>query len=165
MRYLISGNPRTRTAWLCALMNAHGSLCYHDARVNFVPLDIDAGIADPGLACLNLMDALCLTEGKPRISILRDDWRQSLADWSGFLVSEQQAQIWDKNCAEFAGFSTLSLAMHQLDDDDVVKEVVEICTHKPASMELIKIFQGMKIEQNLSKAQLAMPISRLVSMR
>jgi hypothetical protein len=163
MRYLISGHPRTRTAWLCALLNAHGSLCYHDARVNFVPLDIDAGIADPGLACLNVAEALELTEGKPRISIVRDDWREALADWSGILVSTQQAQIWDQHCAEFAGASTLALAMHQLDDNEIVKEVVELCTHKPASPELIKIFQGMQIEQHLPKAQLAMPISRLVS--
>jgi len=160
MRYLISGHPRTRTAWLCALMNAHGSLCYHDVRVNFVPLDIDAGIADPGLACLDAVEALAATEGKPRVCLIREDWVQALDDWCGVHAPPDVAEGYEASCTVFAKGADLILQYDALENDDVVKEVVELCARKPASLELIKIFQGMRIEQHLPKAQRILPISR-----
>ena len=162
MRYLISGHPRTRTAWLCALMNAHGSLCYHDARVNFVPVDVDAGIADASLACLDFTEALKWSEGKPRVCLIREDWVKALGDWSGVYVMPDVADGYEANIMMFAKSADLVLQYEALEDDEMVKEVVELCTQKPASMELIKIFQQMKIEQHLTKAQLALPISRSV---
>ena len=162
MRYLISGHPRTRTAWLCALMNAHGSLCYHDARVNFVPMDVDAGIADPGLACLDAMEALKWSAGKPRICLIRKDWVKSLGDWCGVYLMPDVADGYEANVTLFAGGADLIMNHEALEDNEIVKEVVELCTQKPASMELIGIFQHMLIEQHLTKAQSALPISRSV---
>lgn len=159
MQYLISGHPRTRTAWLCALLNAHGSLCYHDVRVNSVPMDVDAGIADPSLACLDAAEALKWSEGKPRVCLTREDWAIALGDWSGVYVLSEMADATEANCMMFAKGANLILPYEGLENDELVKEVVELCTQKPASMELIKIFQGLKIEQHLHKAQHILPIS------
>lgn len=144
-------------------MNAHGSLCYHDARVNFIPVDVDAGIADPSLACLDAVEALALTEGRPRVCLIREDWVKALGDWCGVYLMPEVADGYEANCTVFAKGADLILPYDTLENNWVVKEVVELCTQKPASMELIKIFQGMKIEQHLTKAQLALPISRLAS--
>ncbi len=165
MRYLISGHPRTRTAWLCALLNAHRSLCYHDVITYPVDTSLDVGFCDPGFACLIPREALQLAEGKPRICLVREDWPEALEEWCGTGVPDELVEQWNENCEIFErGVTGNALPFTQLEDDCVVKEVIELCTQQPASMTLIEIFQGLKIEQHLAKAQFAWNRSRSMSM-
>ncbi len=160
MNYLISGVPRTRTAWLCALMNAHGSLCYHDAITNNLDLTLDAGLADPTMACLFPVEALRLLRGNPAICIRRIDWREAFEAWAGVEFTDRQADQWEQHCQIFAGGS-ISVMLSELEDDHVVKEIIETCApNLNASLGLIQIFQGLKIEQHLEKAQRSLQISR-----
>ena len=162
MNYAISGHPRTRTAWLCALLNAHHSFCYHDAIVYKIPLDIHAGIADPGLACIVPAMALQYSEGCPRICIARADWKLALEKVTNVTIPDESAEAIHENFKLYAKHATLRLTAEELDGDGAVEEVIRECTKQPASLELIKIFQGLKIEQHLAKAQLALPPSRSV---
>jgi hypothetical protein len=159
MRYLITGHPRTRSAWLCALMNAHGSLCYHDALSCQIDPDVDAGIADPTFACF--FPDMALAYSCPRVCILRDDWREAIEQWSGVGVSDEAAEASSVNCDRFARtLGTLSISLASLEDNGQVKEIVELCTSKPASLEIIQIFQGLKIEQHPEKYRSAFAISQ-----
>ncbi len=162
MRYLISGHPRTRTAWLCALLNAHHSLCYHDAISYRIDLGVDAGFADPGVACMAPLQALRMSKGKPRICIRRDDWQISLQAWLNMEIPKEAVTQWNENCQLWYRGSTC-IGYDELEDNDVVKEIIQICTHEPASMTLIQIFQGLKIEQHLEKAQSAFKALQLAS--
>lgn len=51
MSYLVTGYPRSRTAWFAALCFAHGSPCCHEPNVLFPtpPPDGWQGLDDPGL--------------------------------------------------------------------------------------------------------------------
>ncbi len=153
MRYLISGYPRTRTAWFCALLNAHGSCCYHDALTNLIPVDIDAGIADPGLAMLEPAMAIEACAGT-RLAFLRPDWRAAFEQWSGVKLSNEQVEHYESNVARYVGcLGTVSVQMETLNDDEAVAELVTLCTQEAASREIIQIFQKLSIEQHLNKAR------------
>jgi len=131
-------------------MNAHGSLCFHDALACEIDLDVDAGITDPTLACFYPDLALA---HMPRICILRpDDWREAMAEFTGDEISDEVAAIANANVDRVANtLGTLSVAFESLEDNGQVARIVELCVGKPASTELIQIFQGLKIEQHLSK--------------
>ena len=50
-----------------------------------------------------------------------------------------------------------------LENSHRVAEIIELCTQRPADPNLIKIFQQLKIEQHLEKAQYAYSHGRLES--
>ena len=132
-------------------MNAHGSRCFHDAIANQVPWDIDAGIADPGLAMAHPLDAIEACKG-PRLHIFRDDWQTALQDWLDHRIDPAILAEWAENLELYQStLGTISVPVEQLDDDSAVGDLIELCTQKPASREIIQIFQGLKIEQNLEK--------------
>lgn len=155
MLYLISGHPRTRSAWLCALLNAHGSRCVHDLETNGYPLDIIAGVSDPGIAMLRPMDGIKACKGA-RVCITRDNWRGAFENWSGVTFSDRATQSIEENVQGFGAYpGTYRIRAEMLENSARVAEIVELCTHKPADPNLIKIFQQLKIEQHLDKAQSA----------
>ena len=150
MKYLISGHPRTRTAWLCALLNAHHSLCYHDVIGNEMNLGIDAGIADPGLACIHPVEALKYSEDKPRVCLIRQDWAHAFGEATNVWLTPELVDEWEANCLRYAAGAGLVLEYSMLEEANAVKAVIETCTKQPASDELIAIFQQLEIQQRVN---------------
>lgn len=153
MRFLISGHPRTRTAWLCALINAHGVRCYHDAITNNIPLDTDAGIADPTIACYQPAEGVMACTG-PRICLLRRDWQHAFEKWSGCEVLPSGADRIETNVQSFQRGAKVTLSYELLDDRHVVGDVLKLCGVEP-DPELLRVFDQLKIEQHQAKAQRA----------
>lgn len=163
MLYLVSGHPRTRSAWLCALLNAHGSRCLHDIETNGYPPDVIAGVCDPGIAMLRPFDGIKACRGA-RVCITRSDWRPAFEKWSGAEFSDLAVQAIEENIAKFKAHPrTYSIDWARLDDSDEVARVIELCTQRQADHGLIRIFQQLKIEQHLEKAQYAYSVSMLES--
>ena len=133
-------------------MNAHGSRCFHDAVACGIDLSVDAGIADPALACF--YPDLLLADECPRICILRPDWCEAMEAWIGTKVPDAVATLSNANCDRFAqADDTYTVAFESLEDNGQIEEIVKLCTGKPASLEIIQIFQGLQIEQHRRKFQ------------
>ncbi len=163
MRYLISGHPRTRSAWFCALLNAHGSRCYHDALLNEIDLDGDFGISDPGIACLRPDDGIRLTVGKPRICILRDHWRDAFERWVGTALADEEVEKMEANVRQFEHtLGTVAIDHRQLEDNQTVGDLVNLCTGMAPDPELIRIFQQLQIEQHRAKAHAAFASGQVI---
>ena len=163
MQYLVSGHPRVRSAWLCALLNAHGSRCVHDLETNGYPLSIICGVSDPGIAMLRPYDACRYNKGAS-ICLTRRDWRQAFERWAGVSLSDKAAQAIDENVQRYKALPNVyHLDYKMLENSTKVAEVIELCTRKPADPNLIKIFQQLKIEQHIEKAQFAYSVSMLES--
>lgn len=164
MKYLITGHPRTRTAWLSAVMTAHGSPCYHDALTYGVP--VGAGLSDPGAACLYVDDALRIARRIRSVCLRREpqESKESLERWAGITLPEEN---WARACANVDRFSAEHggpvVLFEELEDNDVVGEIIRECTRQAASSELVSLFQRLRIEQNIEKARLATQMSALTS--
>lgn len=155
MHYLISGHVRTRSAWMCAVMNAHGSRCYHDVVSNGIPLDIRAGISDPGIANIRPLEGVTHCKGA-RLCLVRDNWREPFERWSGVPLTDNQVEQYNLNVETYSRtLGTIMVPYEQLDDVDVVTELVEICIQRPGSREIVQIFEQLTINQNIPKAQYA----------
>ena len=140
--YVISGFPRIRSAWLCALLNAHGSECGHDI-LSGAPIGKD-GISDPTIACFKMP-----ITAEVRIYIHRDDsWREAYERFIGFRLDDALVDEWRRNVAEYARTARW---FNFNDLDTQVYDILEFCGVTP-STHIVETFIGMKIEQHLSKA-------------
>jgi hypothetical protein len=159
LNYLVSGLPRCRTAWLTALFNAHGSLCYHDVIPQQLPYDIQAGICDPSLACVTPEKALAAAHGKPKVYLFRplEESIAALEKWWGQGKLRGAKDLFSKNAEIYRlGMEGPKLHVDQLDDNHVVADLVKYCTGKDASKEIIEIFQLLKIEEHRDKSLILM---------
>lgn len=117
MDYLVTGYPRTRTAWLASLMGA-----YHD--VKSVPPGY--GLCNPEIACLLPEAVDC-----PTVVLLRSklEARRSLERWASIRTTDE---FWRKlyaNVDRFIELNPDALVLHssQLNDSGVVVELAEHC--------------------------------------
>ena len=155
--FLITGLPRSRTAWLSAVLTAHGAPCTHDGIVNDIPEGW--GLSDPAAACVFPHRALELVGDNPIVVIFRDEnvAMASFAYEFGELTDEARESMlraW-RLFMDFVEYDkrTLFVNFCDLKDNQVVSTVIEYCTGSPSSHDIIEAFQLLKITQRPGPAQ------------
>jgi hypothetical protein len=152
--YVISGLPRCRTAWLTALLNAHGSRCYHDVYTFNHPVDGSVNCVDPAIACMypesivHFDTSICITR-------LTAASKSALEAWGQMEVPVQVWDVYKRNVQQFKMNAQHHYHVGELESDVIVGEIIKICTNKAPSSELIQIFQHLRIEEHMEKARIA----------
>lgn len=117
MDYLVTGYPRTRTAWLASLMGA-----YHD--VKSVPAGY--GLCNPEIACLSPEAVDC-----PVVVLLRSksEARRSLERWASIKTTDAFWRRLSANVDRFIELNPDALVLHsnQLANSGVVVALAKHC--------------------------------------
>ena len=155
MRYLISGMPRCRTAWLTAVLRAHGSRAYHDVYARGIHLGGDYGVVDPAVALYTPEEGIEAYEHYPSFCIVSDSLTERLdrlSDTVNIAFTTDMRRVWAENFAHFA-LHTPTVHVDELEDNDIVGEIVKQCTKQAASSDIISTFQLLHIEEHMPKAR------------
>lgn len=153
MRYLITGLPRMRSAWLAALFE-----CAHDAAVSGIP---DGGLCDPCAACLYPRKALEYFTGSPIVIVRRDEAesRESFERWVGAGVTQWVAMT--ENLKWFAQHSKhIEVPYADLNDYGKVAAMYHYCTGNDLQKKRFEFFDVLRIEQHKQKAELRLMKAR-----
>lgn len=152
MKYLVTGRPRTRTAWLSALFYTDRIPTFHDDLVGAMKFD-DAGqsfgLFGSGPLCMDYQHTAKLFSGCPIVVIERDEAesRQALEKRYGVELT-----AWGNIEGAYQGFLsaagyTLRVPVERLDEYDSVNEIYRHCTGGELSRDRFAHFHGLKIEQ------------------
>lgn len=154
MKFLLTGLPRTRTAWFTALLNAHGFVTKHD-RIGREPLG-DYGRCDPCAACIYPNEALTHYYDSPIVVIERNPMHSFSAymKWSGVPIDWRLVED-NYNWFVTHAKSAVMVKFNDLNDYDVVNGLVLHLTHKPLSIDLFETFNLLEIDQHKDKAKAA----------
>ena len=156
MSFLITGHPRCRTAWLSALLAAHGAPCVHDALIRSAD-DIPEGwgISDPGFA-LHFPDVTQRWVDHTNATVIiitRDRARQAFEEEFGGIPDDS----WEAMSMNLHKFRERVGHHHfeakHLTDDETVGEIVRLCTKQEPSPQIISTFQQLQITQHLGVAK------------
>ena len=161
MRFCISGMPRCRTAWLTALLLAHGSRVYHDAYARGLSLDGQYGVVDPAVALFTPEEGVSKYVGRPSFCIHAESLTERLRALelaAGVTFSDSAMNIFHENFRYYANFTTV-VCLSELEDNDIVGEIVTACTKQVASSDIISTFQLLKVEEHMQKAKLLLESS------
>ncbi len=165
MRFLITGLPRMRSAWLAALFSSDAVRCFHDAvhhgGINKM-LELiknckspHVGLCDPAAACVYPRLALESFQNDRIIVVRRheEDCQLGLERWAHAPMS-----CWDElveNHRWFrdqAGDRFLWVEYEDLDNFGTVSEVFRLCTGLALDKERFDLFNTLQIEQHYAKA-------------
>jgi hypothetical protein len=164
-RFLITGLPRIRSAWLAALFSGDKVQCFHDAihhgGVDRMLETIEqstapvVGLIDPGAASVYPRDALAVFGSSTIIMVFRneEESRAGLARWFG-----KDLTHWDDLVKNHGWFMTQATKQFyaidyvSLDDYAAVAEVYRICTGMTLDKHRFDLFNTLKIEQHYGKA-------------
>lgn len=163
-RFLITGLPRIRSAWLATLLNAAGVETVHDYTAAFGSLSALAawlrqpglrGWCDPCAACLHPEFSALEFSGRRVVIVERDPGAacMSMARWAGKPMPFETARA---NLATFRGLvdaEVLTVPYASLDDYAAVDSIVRHCTGHVLSPQLWRTFDLLKIEQHMPKAR------------
>lgn len=165
-RFLITGLPRTRSAWFTALFLALGVDACHESAARFDSLEtFEAWLRQPGLkgwcdpsaACLVPEFAAKLFDGRPIVIVERhpEESCKSLQQWSGLnLLGFGAITSRYERFKSLAG-DALSVRYEDLDRYTVVREIVKHCTGIELPYDLWRTFDLLKVEQYMQKARAA----------
>lgn len=154
--YCISGMPRCRTAWLTAVLYAHGAEPQHDIfALNYVVDDLDE-IVDPAVALLTPHEALAKFD--MTISLHADSMKDRLdalerSAHKEITLNNSTREVYGDNFLQYHQGAQVRLHVSELEDNQVVAEVIRTCTNKEPSLEIISTFQLLKVEEHMEKAQ------------
>lgn len=167
MNYLISGMPRCRSAWLTAVLRAHGSRAYHDIYARGFDLNGDYGVVDPAIALFTPNEALDTDPTVTKFCLYADDLTDridALAKASDTHITDIARLVWAENFCQYRRHVP-GIHVDDLDDDERVGEIVKACTRQAPSSDIISTFQLLKIEEHMPKARLLLssPGKRLTS--
>lgn len=163
--FLVTGLPRSRTAWLAALFNAVGFETIHDWAATFGSWSQfkrwyvgNRGWCDPCAACAHPGLTLKLMEGHNIVVVARDP-KQSAASLALAQPGDERIfGIVQRNYEQFARDArALVVDYDSLDYYMGVARVVEYCTGAILSRELYRTFNMLKIEQHTEKARALIP--------
>lgn len=172
-RFLITGLPRIRSAWLAALFSGPGVECYHDAiHHGGVDKMLEAitrskapyvGLIDPSAASVYPRDALAVFEKWPIVMVFRneEDCRTGLANWVGSTLTNWGALV--NNHEWFLGqveSRVYAVEYDSLDSHGVVAEIYRCCTGLVLDKHRFDLFNTLKIEQHYGKAARAASLLR-----
>jgi hypothetical protein len=155
-RYLISGMPRCRTAWLTALLHAHGSRPVHDVYLRHGSIyNVRRPIIDPAVALIQPMQGLRHFQNKPIVGIYSDNVEERIerllevmnlpGDDDKIEMMRRNYQTWYKNVGTH-------YHVDALEDNQTVADIILKCTGHPGNLDVIETFQLLKIEEHIPKA-------------
>lgn len=164
-RFLVTGLPRVRTAWMAALFSGDKVKCFHDAvhhgGVQRLLEHVDScrspivGLLDPGAACVYPREAIKMFAGWPIVVVERnsDDSRTGLQNWFGFPLDN-----WENLESNFKWFleniptQYYSVPFDALDEFNTVNHLYGHCTGLSLDSHRFNLFNTLKIEQHRGKA-------------
>lgn len=174
--FVITSLPRSRTAWLTAVLNAHGVPTIHERR-HFFPNDtqlsdlktwLDFGTEDnprgyvDSLASINSPEFLVeYFQNKPFVVIHRkpEDCYHSLKTWSGVTPTNEQARQASRRWAHFLELLNRTVPLHalhvnyeDLENRDCVNNICLYTTRRPISDLNWHLFNHLKIELHRDKS-------------
>jgi hypothetical protein len=170
-RFCVTGLPRSRTAWLAALMCAHGIETLHEYPPFFASLDelgawLHAGTAEEphgyvdGFAIIHHAPLLKRHfAGCPIVIIQRNAMavRRSWEAWDAPISDHRFAQVMDKVvgfCRENAGNPcVLCVPYEQLETYAGVNDLVVHCTGRQLKPRTWQLFHRLRIELLKAKCQ------------
>lgn len=153
MRFLVTGLPRMRSAWLAALFASNQVRCIHE--IGLVGLDAfrrmtgTVGVFDPAAPLMYPDEDFDL-----RIVVRRDAEvaRRSLQLWFGCELPH-----WHEIESALKRFEDRYhpevIAFESLDDFDALSALHRRCTGAALSVERFELFDKLKIEQHRDKAE------------
>lgn len=162
MRFLITGHPRSRTAWLAALFSGDGVSVFHDlhfvsgelpAALSFGAVrNVTVGVCDPSAASVWPKEACEAFNGHPIVLIERKEAREAARRWAPGLTKDV-LDLWASNIARFKALATnvLTVPYESLEDNATVANIYFHCTAKVLSYQKIELFQTLKICQHTDK--------------
>jgi hypothetical protein len=155
--YLITGYPRTRSAWLAALLSEDNRVCYHEApsQAQPIPATSSFGLSDPGAACLYPQRALEVFRERPIVFVRRDPGEAlaALENWSGMEIPQ-----WDevkRRCEWFLAQKPpklMTVEYHDLANYGVINRISLHVTSKIVKRARFELFDSLRIEQDIEKA-------------
>lgn len=162
-RFLVTGLPRIRSAWLAVLFSTLGVDTCHDFSTRFNTLaELKTWIRSPGLkgwcdpsaACLLADFSMVEFAGYPVVFIERDaaDSRASLARWMGATATPRfdAVAVSANNFKE--GIPALIVPYADLERYETVACIVRHCTGLRLPLETWRALDLLKIEQHVGKA-------------
>jgi hypothetical protein len=155
--YLITGYPRSRSAWLAALFADDNRPCYHEApsQAHAIPATASFGLSDPGAACVYPRRALEVFAQRPILFVRRDpaEAREALERWSGMELTN-----WDAIAARaewFVAQNPPKLMVVQYADlcsYAIINRIGLHLTGKIVKRARFELFDSLQIEQDIAKA-------------
>lgn len=167
IKFLITGYPRMRSAWLAALFSSDRVLCFHDGAhhggvaqlLHSVGIAKDheaVGLFDPCAACVYPRKALELFNGHQIVVVRRDesDSRRALEAWCGHSLPN-----WGELRANYQHFTDVAprslewIDFEALDDFTAVSNLYRICTGGLSlDRRRFDLFNTLRIDQHRDKA-------------
>jgi hypothetical protein len=154
--YLITGRPRSRTAWLAALFYAEVP-CIHDdvpALDGLCAAGKPFGFSSPSLPAVDPKKAIDVFGLCPIVVIERDaeSSHEALARWvklpmPHWRLIEENYQAFLRQLPHVP----LRVPYESLDDFGVVNEVHRSCTGKPLDRQRFEFFNVLRVDQHLEK--------------
>lgn len=161
-KFVITGLPRSRTAWLGALLATPAVPVYHDLRT-YPPTGTHYGVSDPMLAATP--DGDSIPAGTPCVFMFRPPQEAKAALERAYGV-ELDTKIWsamvDRSNDFISKHRPLVVMLPGLQDSGVLQVISRHLTGKPLDQRRIDTFQALKITQHSTKALAAYPELRLV---
>lgn len=168
-RFCITGLPRSRTAWLAALMSAHGIETLHEYPQFFDSLeDLGAWLfAGTESSPRGYVDGFSIIhhaallrehfEGYPIVVVQRDplEVRRSWEAWDGPISDEAFAQVLERVRRFCAAASTnvLPIPYDELESYDGANRLVVHCTGRSLKPLTWQLFHRLKIELHKAKCR------------
>jgi hypothetical protein len=156
--YLITGRPRSRTAWLSALMFGRMP-CYHDNLTHLDELVAKGepfGFASPSLAVTQPHRALSLFEDAPIVVIERgaDECWPALERWAGFPIPgwPELEDRWQWFMSHVPRDRLLTIDVRMLDRFETANRIHWHCLKMPLCHDRFRAFNVLRIEQHRDKA-------------
>lgn len=173
-KFIITGFPRSRTAWLSALFCSENVICLHEPINNFISLDLMkmyvdelnyeyVGISDSSIA-LNHFFYISYFSQYPVVIVNRDkkEVADSLLKITGLPRTKIERIL---NMIEFglneirANCNVLDVDYNDLDEISLLKLIAGFCTpNVPLDEEQCKVFRNFYITQHTSKLLAGMEI-------
>lgn len=161
LRYLITGRPRIRSAWLAALLSQDKLPCYHDAlSIGTIIKDQAFGLSDPAAACTYPNVALTTSGVDCKVVLIH---RHPLDSEKAF-KKLFPAIDWNAIEARYSFFQAFMLRAHppqnllcidyeDMDSYDTISVIAKFCTGHALGKERYRLFDGLRIEQHIPKAK------------
>jgi hypothetical protein len=155
MKFLITGLPRMRSAWLAALFSCKHVAMYHDVNfhgglvsaLSHGTKDTIVGISDPSAASVWPREALHHFERDPIVYIERDDWRQAAkAEYPA--APDAWCDLSEKNALWFKPHAGMVIPFESLDDYSIVESIYWYCTGKKLRRQKFDLFRYLKVSQD-----------------
>lgn len=162
-RFLVTGLPRTRSAWIAALLTAHGAPCLHEPAVAYgrrVSLKeiFDDGYRGIVYPCAGLEYGAELPAafmGHPVVVVDRDphESRAELEKWSSMTFDDAKwREAVAANETVIRGFDARRVRYADLDKFEIVDRMVRYLTGDSLDPRIFKLFDSLDVQQHKGKA-------------